>query len=93
MDVTFDSNSVLKPPSSTLTLLRAIRNSLQENFGDVAAGTLGGSISIKYYSPSTRTVILRCSRVGVKEVWGAVTLCNEWEGESVRMVTIHCGGE
>lgn len=94
VDVTFESASGGVPlPSSTLTLLRTIRSSLQDNFGDVAAGALGGTIAIKYYSASTHTAIVRCSRVGVKEVWGALTLCNEWEGTSIRMVALHCGGE
>lgn len=93
VDVTFQPGSENSSPSSTLTLLRTVRASLQDNFGDVASGALGGSIAIKYYSASTQTAIIRCSRVGVKEVWGALTLCNEWEGKSVRLVTLHCGGE
>jgi RNase P/RNase MRP subunit POP5 len=93
VDVTFQPDVEGKLPSSTLTLLRTVRASLQDNFGDIASGALGGSIAIKYYSASTHTAIIRCSRVGVKEVWGALTLCNEWEGKSVRLVTLHCGGK
>jgi ribonuclease P/MRP protein subunit POP5 len=75
-----------------LQLLRAIRDSLQHSFGDVGAGAIGGSLAVRYYSPTTRNAIVRCSRQGLPYVWAAVTFCTSFAGRRVRMVVSHCGG-
>ncbi|PWN35282.1 uncharacterized protein FA14DRAFT_115895, partial [Meira miltonrushii] len=73
-------------------LLRAIRDSIQHSFGDVGSGALGGAIAVRYYSPTTHNAIVRCSRLGMNEVWAAITLCDSIQGKRVRMVVKHCGG-
>ena len=80
------------PPLSAHTLTKALRSSLQENFGDVAAGTLGGPLTCKFYSPKTGTCIVRCAREGAELVWAAATLTTAIEGIHVRICVRHCGG-
>lgn len=102
INVRFDSDGQTAQSSSSssgshgspvqLQLLRAIRDSLQCSFGDVAAGALGGSLAVRYYSPTTHNAIVRCSRLGVQHVWAAVTLCDRLDGKQVRMIVSHCGG-
>jgi ribonuclease P/MRP protein subunit POP5 len=75
-----------------LRLLRSIRDSIQHSFGDVGSGALGGAIAVRYYSPSTQNAIVRCSRLGLNNVWASITLCNQIGGKRVRMIVKHCSG-
>ena len=54
-------------------LLRLLRNSITENFGDYGSGITGGSLSIKYFSQATSTAIIRCPRAHYRLVWAALT--------------------
>ena len=76
-----------------LVLLRAIRELLQTHFGDTGAGALGGSLAVRYYSSTTHVAIIRCARLGVQQVWAALTMCNELAGRPARISVKHCGGE
>ncbi|KNZ44016.1 hypothetical protein VP01_959g2 [Puccinia sorghi] len=51
-------------------LIDLIRRSIQLNFGDLAAGEAGADLSgtLKYYSPTTCNLILRCKRDQVTKV-------------------------
>ncbi|PLW06588.1 hypothetical protein PCANC_08424 [Puccinia coronata f. sp. avenae] len=49
-------------------LIDLIRSSIQLNFGSLGAGEAGADLNIKYYSPTTSNVILRCKRDQVSKV-------------------------
>ncbi|KAJ6780823.1 hypothetical protein PWT90_00510 [Aphanocladium album] len=55
-------------------LLKAIRNEIGQLFGDHGLGALGGSLSVKYLSLATSTIILRCHREHYRMLWAALTL-------------------
>lgn len=75
-----------------LVLLRALRDLVQTHFGDVGGGAIGGSLAVRYYSPTTKTAVVRCARLGAKHVWAAMTLCTHLAGRRVRLLVTHCGG-
>lgn len=94
-----ERNSITQTATSTtnntpmqLRLVRAIRDSIQHSFGDVGSGALGGSIAVRYYSPTTQNAIVRCSRLGLQQIWASITLCDSLQGKRVRMIVKHCGG-
>lgn len=80
------------PLVSAHTVTKALRSSLQHNFGDLASGALGGPLNCKYYSQTTGTGIVRCARQGVRTVWAAATLIRDIDGTRVRISICHCGG-
>ncbi|KAH7031241.1 Rpp14 family protein [Microdochium trichocladiopsis] len=68
------------PTTDQLTpgaLIRALRAEIAINFGDYGSGAIeGGSLSIKYLSPSTSTFILKINRPYYRLVWTALTMMN-----------------
>ncbi|OCK78771.1 hypothetical protein K432DRAFT_444396 [Lepidopterella palustris CBS 459.81] len=65
-----------QPSSDQLTvpfLLRVIRDSVAELFGDYGAGVVSTSLQIKYLSPATSTAIIRTPRAHYQLVWAALT--------------------
>lgn len=86
--------SVVPPPANltSYAILQHLRSSLADNFGTVSSGAHGSSLAIRYYSPATRTAIVRCGRAGVVDVVSACTLLASIEGRRVRIVVRHVGG-
>ncbi|KAJ7772894.1 hypothetical protein DFH07DRAFT_146797 [Mycena maculata] len=85
------------PNSSTVPLdghkiWEAVRQSILNNFGDVGWGSVGLSISVKYYSPTTNICIIRVARDHHKIAWGAVTLLTAIEGRRYIPNVIHLSG-
>ncbi|WFC94971.1 assembly of actin patch protein [Malassezia brasiliensis] len=80
------------PGVNAYGIAKALRASLQQNFGDAAAGAYGGPLTCKYYSPKSGIAIVRCAREGMRYVWASATLLNEIEGQPVRICTYACGG-
>ncbi|KAN0063394.1 RNA-binding protein pop5 [Thecaphora frezii] len=90
------------PPFTPQTLTKLLRNAVATNFGDVASGTLGGSLVCKYYSSHTGTAIVRCARQGAKLVWAAASLVSSTnpdtsasggaQGQPLRIRVLHLGG-
>ena len=63
------------PTSDTVEirdLLRIIRNSLAQLFGDYGSSVAGGGLKIMYWSNATSTFIIRCRREFVRLVWAAL---------------------
>jgi ribonuclease P/MRP protein subunit POP5 len=50
-------------------------------------------ISVKYFSPTTRLAVIRCSRDSHKQVWAALTLLRSIKGHEVIARVIHISGE
>lgn len=77
-------------------ITQAVKQSLCDNFGDVAAAHAAPSLTVKYYSPVLSLVIIRASRDTHRTVWAAVTLVDHVRlgdmetGICIRVV--HVGG-
>ncbi|GAA5908409.1 hypothetical protein JCM5296_005924 [Sporobolomyces johnsonii] len=81
------------PPSlSESALISLLRDSLTVNFGDLGAGEVGGTFTIKYLSPSTSTLILRVSREHYRTLWAALTLLRRVGGHEVVARVVHASG-
>lgn len=80
------------PSVNAYGIAKALRASLQQNFGDAAAGAYGGPLTCKYYSQKSGIAIVRCAREGMRYVWASATLLNEIDGQRVRICTYACGG-
>ncbi|KAG8793688.1 hypothetical protein FRC12_001930 [Ceratobasidium sp. 428] len=82
-------------PTTTLSskqIYNALRESVIENFGDAGWGAVGGSLTIKYFSPTTRICIIRVARDHHTTAWGAVTLMRSLGGSPVIPHVIHLSG-
>ncbi|KAJ7154181.1 hypothetical protein C8R46DRAFT_1118931 [Mycena filopes] len=70
----------------------ALRQSVVSHFGDVGWGSVGLSISVKYYSPTTNICIIRVARDHHKIAWGALTLLTDIEGTRYIPNVVHLSG-
>ncbi|KAJ7907291.1 hypothetical protein B0H13DRAFT_2233450 [Mycena leptocephala] len=70
----------------------ALRQSILTNFGDVGWGSVGSSMNVKYYSPTTNICIIRVGRDHHKIAWGALTLITAIEGTRYIPNVIHLSG-
>ncbi|OKL57726.1 hypothetical protein UA08_07238 [Talaromyces atroroseus] len=61
---------------SSSVLARLLRDTVSDLFGDYGVGKLGGASTVKYLSPATSTVIIRCPRAAYRLVWAALTYIN-----------------
>ncbi|KAK4046448.1 RNA-binding protein pop5 [Microbotryomycetes sp. JL201] len=73
-------------------LMQTLRDSLAANFGDIGAGEVGGTFSIKYFSQQTHTAIIRVSRQHFRTLWAALTLLRALHGQPVIARVVHVGG-
>ncbi|GAA5902419.1 RNA-binding protein POP5 [Sporobolomyces salmoneus] len=87
------SSSASAPSTVTESaLIHLLRDSLRVNFGDIAAGEVGGTFSIKYLSPTTNTLILRVSREHFQTLWASLTLLRKIGGKEVVTKVSHVSG-
>ncbi|KAG0660766.1 hypothetical protein C6P46_004450 [Rhodotorula mucilaginosa] len=89
------ANSDTKSPQASLTesgLIGLLRDSLSVNFGDIGAGEVGGTFSIKYLSPTTSTVIIRVAREHYRTLWAALTLLRKVGGHECIARVVHVSG-
>ncbi|KAF5379820.1 hypothetical protein D9615_005793 [Tricholomella constricta] len=70
----------------------AVKQSVLNNFGDTGWGSVGLSLTVKYYSPTTNICIIRVARDHHKIAWGAVTLLSSIEGLRYIPHVIHVSG-
>ncbi|KAF8874004.1 hypothetical protein BD779DRAFT_1651843 [Infundibulicybe gibba] len=70
----------------------ALRQSVLTNFGDTGWGSVGLSLTVKYYSPMTNICIIRVARDHHKIAWGATTLLTSIEGQRYIPNVIHLSG-
>ncbi|KAH5327162.1 bifunctional ribonuclease P subunit/MRP protein subunit POP5 [Parastagonospora nodorum] len=55
------------------TLMRLIREGVEDLYGDYGAGMVSTGLKVNYWSPSTSTAIIRCPRDHYEMVWAALT--------------------
>ncbi|KAK7038282.1 ribonuclease P/MRP protein subunit POP5 [Favolaschia claudopus] len=70
----------------------SLKQSIITNFGDVGWGSVGLSMSVKYYSPTTNICIIRVARDHHKIAWGALTLLTAIEGTRYIPNVVHLSG-
>lgn len=69
-----------------------LRRVVEDHFGELAAGTVGLLIIVKYFSNKTSTGIVRCSRTDFQKVVAALALVNKIENVDAVMRCIHVSG-
>jgi len=74
------------------TIFHAIKQSVILNFGDAGWGAVGVSLSVKYYSPTTQTCIIKVGREHVRIARGAITLLTNIDGIGVLPIVSRCSG-
>ncbi|KAF8604598.1 hypothetical protein BDV93DRAFT_532725 [Ceratobasidium sp. AG-I] len=82
-------------PAPTFTskqIYNALRESVIENFGDAGWGAVGGSLTVKYFSPTTQICIVRVARDHHTIAWGGITLLRTLGGATVIPHVIHLSG-
>lgn len=74
-------------------LVDLIRQSIQLNFGELGVGQAGADLTVKYYSPATANLILRCKRDQVNKVRASLFFINQINpGLPVIFNVIHVSG-
>ncbi|CUM67933.1 uncharacterized protein PRCAT00005646001 [Priceomyces carsonii] len=73
-------------------LTKLIRSVIQEHFGDNGAGKAGMQMTIKYFSNTTSTGIIRCSRSSFHIVRAALSLINMIENDEIMVRCLHVSG-
>ncbi|KAG8864783.1 hypothetical protein FRB96_003369 [Tulasnella sp. 330] len=62
-----------RPPLTTNDIRDEIRDSVLQNFGEHGWGSVGDSLNVKYYSPTTNICIIRVAREPYRIAWGGIT--------------------
>ncbi|XP_052154937.1 probable ribonuclease P/MRP protein subunit POP5 [Oryza glaberrima] len=57
-----------------LNSTKAIRDSIQINFGECGLAACLGSLQVKYVNPITKLCVIRVSREDHQKVWAAITM-------------------
>ncbi|EPY51145.1 RNase P and RNase MRP subunit [Schizosaccharomyces cryophilus OY26] len=93
-DKQFHEHSTI-PSDESITsssLSKLLRNTIAENFGDVGIGKVASSLSVKYFSPSTSTGILRVSRQHIRLAWAALCFLRELNGKPIVVRVVRVSG-
>lgn len=81
------------PPSvSGRNIATLIKHVIEDHFGEIASGTIGLLVIVKYFSNKTSTGIIRCSRTDFQKVVAALALVNKIENFNVVMRCVHVSG-
>lgn len=73
-------------------ILDLIRQSIQDHFGEINLAQSTSSLNIKYYSPTTSLLILRCSRDSISIVRVALMMIRQIKGHDVIFRSINVSG-
>ncbi|TFK18774.1 hypothetical protein FA15DRAFT_760467 [Coprinopsis marcescibilis] len=70
----------------------ALRQSILTNFGDTGWGAVASSLTVKYYSPTTNTAIIRVSRDHHKIAWAGLAMITTIDGTRYIPNVVHLSG-
>eukprot|EP00808_Paulinella_micropora_P003492 g75663.t1 len=73
-------------------IYKALRELLQDNFGDMAVGRLLQPLQVKYFSNTTNLCIVRASRDDYRLVWACATLLTSINGTPACLRSLYLGG-
>ncbi|KAL7751518.1 RNA-binding protein pop5 [Sorochytrium milnesiophthora] len=90
--LSFKDKNKVDTALSTETVKRAIRDSIDENFGVLGAGLTGHSLTVKYFSAFTNVGIVRATRDHYRIAWAAMTFVTQILQQPCRIVVLHCSG-
>jgi ribonuclease P/MRP protein subunit POP5 len=77
MEVFIDTPVKGQPDPLILTqinITKAIKDSIQLNFGECGLAACLGSLQVKYVNPITKLCVIRVSREDHQKVWAAITM-------------------
>ncbi|KAK8439216.1 RNA-binding protein pop5 [Candidozyma auris] len=74
------------------SIANILRNAVAEHYGEIAAGGVGNSIIVKYFSNKTSTGIIRCSRQDFQQVMAAIALVTKVDNYDALMRCVHVSG-
>ncbi|KAI3406720.2 POP5 [Candida oxycetoniae] len=82
------------PEITQKTILQGIRKSLYVHFGDIGSGSAGMLMSVRYFSNTTSTGIIRCDRDQVSTIVAAMSLITRLNANEpdVIMRCLHISG-
>lgn len=81
------------PASITARAIALIlRHTIEDHFGELAAGTIALLIIVKYFSNKTSTGIIRCNRQNFHQVVAAMALVTKMDCLDVVMRCVHVSG-
>jgi RNase P/RNase MRP subunit POP5 len=69
-----------------------LRSQVELLFGDVGSGKISKNLQVKYLNNFTNLLIVRVGKEHLKLLWTMLALCNEIEGEKVKMHIIGVSG-
>ncbi|KIK03771.1 hypothetical protein K443DRAFT_652008 [Laccaria amethystina LaAM-08-1] len=84
-----------KPGTSRLdgkTIWAALKQSIQNNFGDTGWGAVALSLTVKYFSPTTNICIIRVGRDHHQVAWAGLTLLTSITGFRYIPNVVHLSG-
>lgn len=76
----------------TYSLLKLIREAVEQNFGVQGAGSVKDNLILKYFSPRTHVGILRVSRPYVRKAWASLSLINKINDRPVIIKVLRVSG-
>ncbi|KAJ3043210.1 RNA-binding protein pop5 [Rhizophlyctis rosea] len=91
IEVTWDDGRILESLDER-AIKKALKESIETNFGDYGDGIVAGSLSVKYFSPFTNVAILRVARDHLQMVWAAITFITSIQKRSCIVRVVHVSG-
>lgn len=79
------------PPLSPPSLIRLLRTSIEENFGDIGAGRAQPGLAVKFCCPHLGLALVRAHRDVYRLVWSAATAITAVHGDAARISVVHVG--
>ncbi|EJD55696.1 hypothetical protein AURDEDRAFT_78966 [Auricularia subglabra TFB-10046 SS5] len=70
----------------------ALKQSILTHFGEIGWGAVSPSLTVKYFSPTTRMCIIRVARDHHRIAWAGLTLLSTVNGESYVPHVVHLSG-
>jgi ribonuclease P/MRP protein subunit POP5 len=86
------TGSISRGDVTGFIILNTIKDSIQENFGDVGMGRVLGSLQVKYYNPISGACIVRVSRDEFQNVWSAMSFVRRIRKREGIFRVLHVGG-
>ncbi|KAG4102268.1 hypothetical protein H8356DRAFT_1652483 [Neocallimastix lanati (nom. inval.)] len=91
-EIVYDEDEEKKINVNYSIISKAIKTSIEQNFGAYGIGIIQSSFTIKYFSPVTKIGILRSSRKQFNMIWASLTFINNIQNNGCLIRVLHVGG-
>ncbi|KZV98730.1 hypothetical protein EXIGLDRAFT_727057 [Exidia glandulosa HHB12029] len=82
-----------QPPAlDSKKIWAALKQSILKHFGEIGWGAVSTSLTVKYYSPTTRVCIIRVARDHHQIAWAGATLLSQIDGAKFIPHVVHLSG-